>query len=1001
MATRIEIGLRSTVPDARGQAVAARAQGYFGISIPKNGVRTRDVYLIDAKLSTHTLKEVRQAFTDPVTATSKLGRLHCPKSCTWIIEVSFKPGVTDNLARTAQVVLADVLDRPLKKGEQIYTGTQYLIEAPKLTREQADLIGRKLLANSLIQNISVFSCQEWAAHPIDTTPPVIIDPAPPVVRERPLDGSDDDLMRISRDGILSLSLEEMQAIRTHYSQPDVQQERQAAGLPQWPTDIELECLAQTWSEHCSHKIFSARIRYTDDQGNTRTIEKGLYKEYIQRATKEVSKQRDWLVSVFTDNAGIVRFNDHLNLVFKAETHNSPSALDPYGGSITGIVGVNRDPMGTGMGAELLCNTWGYCLGSPFYDGEIPEGLMHPRRIRDGVHAGVIDGGNQSGIPYGRGFECFDERFIGKPLVYCGTIGSLPAKVNGRPSERKEVEPGDLVIMAGGRIGKDGIHGATFSSEELRGESPAQAVQIGDALTQRKLYEFILEARDLGLYRAITDNGAGGLSSSAGEMAELSGGLDIDVGRAPLKYEGLQPWEIFLSEAQERMTLAVPPESKQALFDLAARRDVEITDLGTFTNSGKLIIRYHGKISASLSMDFLHDGCPRLDLEARWTPPQIERFTHPSSVGRSRRLLKLLGSLDICSNEERSRHYDHEVKGRSIVKPWIGVEGDVPSDASVLLAEYDRPEGFIVTEGIAPYQSDLDAGAMAASVLDLAVRRILSAGGELNFIAGLDNFCWPDPVQTESNPDGAYKLAQLVRANEKLFDTCVAYGVPLISGKDSMKNDSVRGGRRISIPPTLLLSALGRISDVKRAVTIPFKQAGDLILVAGWTHEELGASALYRQIAAENGCPEKIGGTVPGLCPEETLPLYRALEQAMQQGLIESSRALAQGGLAVSLALCALGGHLGANVSTRELPRKDQRLTLDAQLFGESNGRFLLTAKPENKAALMQLFDGLPLKVIGKVTDDGLLHIRNDSGLEAVKTNLTSLRTSYRNPLRSL
>ncbi|MBN1267965.1 MAG: phosphoribosylformylglycinamidine synthase, partial [Kiritimatiellae bacterium] len=915
MTHRIEIGLKSGVHDARGAGVVRKAGGYLGLHL--RSCKTRDVYKVDVPLARRQLGQVRRCFTDPVIARSALGRLK-PPPFDWLVEVGFKPGVTDNVGRTACVVVEDVLGRRLGGQEGVYTSVQYFLRGQGLTRDNAGHIARDLLANALIHSIAVFSPDEWAAAAPDETVPVIREPAETQVRTYDLGGSDDDLVRISREGILSLSLDELHAIRDHYARPDVREARAQIGLPEQPTDVELECLAQTWSEHCKHKIFSGRVRYVDEAGREEQID-SLFKTYIRGATERVGREVDWLVSVFVDNAGIIRFNERLHVAIKVETHNSPSALDPYGGAITGIVGVNRDPMGSGIGAAMLCNVWGYCLGSPFYAGTVPEGLMHPRRIRDGVHQGVIDGGNQSGIPYLRGFERFDDRYIGKPLVYCGTIGLLPATVNGVPSETKDVRAGDLIVMVGGRIGKDGIHGATFSSEELRKESPPQAVQIGDPITQRKMYEFLMEARDLGLYRAITDNGAGGLSCSVGEMGRLSGGADIDVAVAPLKYEGLQPWEILLSEAQERMTLAVPPSHVQRFIDLARRRDVEATVLGTFTDTGQFVVRLRDRIIGRMDMQFLHEGCPEMTIEACWVPPRVAAPQAPRAGRRTAALKKLLGSLNVCSKEFKSRMYDHEVKGRTVVKPFVGVHSDVPSDASVILVEYGSREGLALAEGINPYYSDLDTYHMTASVVDEAVRRLVSVGARLGTIAGLDNFCWPDPVLSERTPDGPYKMAQLVRSNKALYDITTAYGVPLISGKDSMKNDSVRGGRKISIPPTLLFSAVGKLDDIRRAVTMHVKQAGDSVYVVGLTKDELGASEYHRMLAREQGAPERFGGEVPKVDPAGALALYRAMERANREGLLRSSHTPTLGGLGVAFAMAAVGGDLGLDIDLAAVP----------------------------------------------------------------------------------
>ena len=370
---------------------------------------------------------------------------------------------------------------------------------------------------------------------------------------------------------------------------------------------------QTWSEHCKHKIFNSRIDYTD--GRNKLKIDSLFKTYIKGSTEKIRKakgKKDFCLSVFVDNAGIIKFNDDHNLVFKVETHNSPSALDPYGGALTGIVGVNRDPFGTGIGAKLIFNTDVFCFASPFHKKKLPPRILHPRRIYEGVREGVEHGGNKSGIPTVNGSIVFDERFLGKPLVYCGTAGIMPAKLKGKTTHEKEIKPGDVIIMTGGRIGKDGIHGATFSSEELHEGSPVTAVQIGDPITQKKMTDFLLIARDRGLYRAITDNGAGGLSSSVGEMATYSGGCEMDLTHAPLKYAGLQPWEILISEAQERMTLAVDPKKINAFMELARKMDVEATVLGKFTESGKFHVRYGGKTVAYLDMEFLHDGVPQTE-----------------------------------------------------------------------------------------------------------------------------------------------------------------------------------------------------------------------------------------------------------------------------------------------------------------------------------------------------------------------------------------------------
>jgi phosphoribosylformylglycinamidine synthase len=993
VAYRIEIGLKRGVRDARGHATAAKARRF--LRLPAQSCQTRDVYKVDVPLSPRELQQVKKAFTDPVTSRSALGRLPHPKF-DWMVEVGFKPGVTDNVGTTAQAVVQDLLNRPLSHSDSVYTSIQYFFRGDRLTREDVERIGRDFLANPLIHTIQVFSSEQWNDASVDETVPAIREAVNIRVATYDLGGSDSDLLRISNEGILSLGLEEMHAIRDYFASGSVKRSRGALGLPEQPTDVELECIAQTWSEHCKHKIFAGRVHYMDEFGNEEWID-SLFKTCIRGATERIGKEVDWLVSVFSDNAGIIRFNERYNISYKVETHNSPSALDPYGGAITGIVGVNRDPMGAGMGCEMLANVWGYCLGSPFYDGELPEGLMHPIRIRDGVHQGVIDGGNQSGIPWMRGFERFDERYIGKPLVYCGTVGRIPRLLQDRPSARKEIIPGDVIVMCGGRIGKDGIHGATFSSEELRTESPSQAVQIGDPITQRKMYEFLMEARDLGLYRTLTDNGAGGLSSSVGEMSRLSGGADLDLAKAPLKYEGLQPWEIFLSEAQERMSLAVPPEKLDKFLALAKRREVEATALGEFTRNGSLIVRYGQRVVGCLDLDFLHEGVPRMSLEAMWQPHQIPPPKLPRKGSRNRKLVQMLRSLNICSKEFKSRQYDGEVKGLSVVKPFVGVNSDIPSDATVMRVEHGCREGILLAEGINPFYSDLDAYHMMACAIDEAVRRIISAGGSLGRIAGLDNFCWPDPVLSDKTPDGLHKMAQLVRANKALYDVAVAYQVPLISGKDSMKNDSVRGGRKISIPPTVLFSTIGKMDDVGRAVSMYFKAAGDPIYVVGMTKNEMGGSEYFRLLARQQGTPESFGGQVPTLDTEGALSIYRAMNEATSCGLLRSSHTPTLGGLGVAFVLAALGGDLGAEISLPSLAG-DDGIGDDARLFSESNSRFVVTCAPEDIGAVEAVFRDLPCARVGTVLSEKRVRITGEGNRRLVDMDNDALRRAFKDTL---
>jgi phosphoribosylformylglycinamidine synthase len=953
MNCRIEISPLPQWRDSRGEGIKKQITDFFGLDI--SSIRTRDVYTISAEIDNNDAQKIVSGLANPVLQSGAVGDNGQALTCDWIIAVGFKPGVTDNVGRSAKQAISDILGRKLNENEYVFSSVEYLIKSNQLERDDIEHIAKDLLANELIESVNVFSKAE-AMHGIPLNMPLVAAVSGGKVRQYNLEVSDEELQEISRKGILALSLEEMKVIQQYFRTVT---DRENYGLDSLPTDVELEVLAQTWSEHCKHKIFDAEIDYEDTTTGIRQNIVSCYKSFIKKSTYEINNDVDWLVSVFHDNAGVISFNDKIDLVYKVETHNSPSALDPYGGAMTGIVGVNRDPMGTGQGANLLINVWGYCLGSPFSsEQDVPKGLLHPRRLRDGIHKGVIDGGNQSGIPYGLGWEYFDDRYLGKPLVYCGTVGTLPKKIGERKGFEKSIEPGDLIVMSGGRIGKDGIHGATFSSEELHQDSPTQAVQIGDPITQKKMSDFIYEARDRGLYRFVTDNGAGGLSSSIGEMAGICGGCKMDLSKAPLKYAGLDPWEILVSEAQERMSFAVPPENIAAFKQLAVERDVEVTVMGEFTNNGKFHMLYGENTVALLDINFMHDGLPRMKLKAKWFQMH---HAEPQYLNRSISddCIALIKRLNVCSDEYKARQYDHEVKGLSVIKPFIGKCRDLQSDATVTMVEPLSREGIILAAGILPRYSDIDTYHMMASIIDLAIRKIIAVGGKLGHIAGLDNFCWPDPVESPKNPDGQYKLAQLVRANQALYDYTKAFKVPCISGKDSMKNDSTRGGKKISIPPTVLFSTIAKMTDISKAVTADAKFAGDYIYVVGNTLPELGGSEYFAMLNAT-------GMSVPKVDVSNAINIYDKVSRITEMELAHSLQTPALGGLAVGLAKLAIGGRLGIDVDIQKIPQVGCADPATV-VFSESNSRFIMTVAPENCLKVETILNGIDYAKIGVVT----------------------------------
>lgn len=991
MIYRIEIGQKDNLKDAYGNKIRKRIAEDLGIQV--EAVRTCKVITLDSHVDRAILEGVAPVlFSDSISQELSIDK-PLKKDFDWLIEVGFKPGVTDNEGKTARESLELAIGRKLDPGEGAYTSVVYALKGT-ISGNETERIATGLLANTLIQNFRILNRSNvMDGREFQPVIPKVMVSSDEEVEEIDLVVGDEQLLALSRKRVLALNLEEMRAIRDHFTKPDMVKSREKFGLGPKITDVELECLAQTWSEHCKHKIFNALIEYVDEQGQTTSIN-SLFDTYIKGSTALIRKakgDRDWCLSVFKDNAGVIKFNDEWSLVFKVETHNSPSALDPYGGALTGIVGVNRDPLGTGKGARLIFNTNVFCFAPPDYKKTLPPRLLHPKRIFEGVREGVEHGGNKSGIPTVNGCVVFDDRYAGKPLVYCGTGGIMPAMVCGEPSHVKRALPGDLIAMVGGRIGKDGIHGATFSSEELHAGSPATAVQIGDPITQKKMSDFLLLARDRCLYRSITDNGAGGLSSSVGEMAQDTGGFELHLDLAPLKYPGLTPWEIFLSEAQERMTLAVPPEHRTEFLTLAEKMAVEATILGTFNDSGAFHILYKGKTVGCLDAVFAHQGLPQMQLKASWKPPVFPEPQIPVPDDLTSILLSMLRRLNICSKEYIIRQYDHEVQAGSVIKPLSGKTGDGPSDGAVIRPVLSSLEGIVVANGICPRYSDLDAYHMMACAIDEAVRNAVASGASLDYIAGIDNFCWCDPVQSEKTPDGQYKLAQLVRANQALYDYTTILGVPCISGKDSMKNDYLIGGTKISIPPTVLFSVLGRIEDVRHVQTIESKNPGDLVYAVGLTKPELGGS----EYLAMHGY---VGNTVPKVNASSAKECYEKLSKAISKGLVASCHDCSDGGLGVALAETAFSGGYGMGIDLSAVAAEDLERS-DYLLFSESQSRFVVTVSPSNEEAFCRTMEGTVFARVGEVTEAPDFICKSLGGSTIISTTIYKLKKAWQESLR--
>ncbi|MGO8761927.1 MAG: AIR synthase-related protein [Desulfobaccales bacterium] len=986
MAVRLEIGWHPDLADAEGEGVRRQAREYFGLDL--TSVRVLRVLMLDVDLPQDALEAIRTGiFTHPTTQISGFAPL--AQDFHWAIWVGFKPGVRDTAGDVAREAMEAFLGRPLPQGAAVYTSKLFLFTGEDLTEFQVAKLAKELLANDMIQEFRIFSHQTWdPGTGVGIILPRVELAHTPAVAVFEIAGPE-DLRELSRRRYLALRDADLPVILNYFQRPEVKARRAAVGLAA-PTDVELEYLAQARSDHCNHNTFRGRFLYHDlATGETFTLD-NPFKACIEAPTREIARHKDWVVSVLWDNAGVGRLDAEFSYVIKGETHNSPSNLEAYGGSLTGIVGVYRDPLGTGKGARLIGGMYGFCVGPRDYAGPLKPRL-HPRRLLDGVIEGVKDGGNKSGVPTVGGTLYFDPSYLGKCLVFVGAVGLLPNEINGQPGAEKAARPGDLIVTCGGRVGKDGIHGVTASSEVSSPGTPAGHVQIGDPYTQKNMHDFLLEARDQGLITFITDCGGGGLSSAVGESARMAGGGEIWLEAVPLKYPGLDPWEIWVSESQERMVVAVAPAHEAGFKRLALKHAVEVSVMGRYTDTGVLEVKYQGRTTAFMDLSFLEEDFPPWEFEARWLPPEL-RLTEPVLSEPADHLGALLALLDrpnICSREWITRQYDHEVQGASVIKPLGGGAAPVPGDAAVLRPRPDSYKGLALSLALNPAYSQIDTYHMTAVTIDEAVRRLLAVGGSLAHIGGVDNFCWPSvESHPQHNPDGEYKAAQLVRACLALKDLCRAYDIPLLSGKDSMYVDGVLPGafgetHRVSGLPTLFFTAVSVLPDLRRALSLEWKRPGDLIYLVGDTGPDLGGSEFYELMGY-------VGLSVPQVNPEAFLAYYRLFEQAGREELLASAHGLYRGGLAVHLAASSLAAGLGLDA---DLSRVAPESPDYAALYSESAGRFLVSVDPAQANRLEELFKGQPLTLIGRVGDGAAFTISRH-GRTLVEAPLADLRTAW-------
>ncbi len=986
MAVRLEIGWRPELVDAEGEGVRRQGREYFGLEMDR--VRVLKILTLDLELAPGELEALRtEVFTHPITQVSAFHPL--AQDFDGALWVGYRPGVRDTAGGVALEAIAAYLGRSLPGEAAVYTSRLYLFSGSQVSRPRLEQLARELLANDLIQEFRLFSPEDWdpQAGVGIILPRVHLDHQPRV-EVFPLN-SLDTLRQLSRTRDLALREADLPVILDYFARPEVLARRAQVGLGP-PTDVELEYLAQARSDHCNHNTFRGRFAYRDLTTGERLVLDNPFKECIQAPTLKLKETKPWVVSVLWDNAGVGRFDEQFSYVIKGETHNSPSNLEPYGGSLTGIVGVYRDPMGTGKGARLLAGIYGFCVGPRDYSGPLKPRL-HPRRLLDGVIEGVKDGGNKSGVPTINGVLYFDAAYLGKCLVFVGALGLLPREIHGEPGDRKAASPGDLIMVCGGRVGKDGIHGVTASSEVASPGTPAGHVQIGDPYTQKKMHDFLLEARDEGLITFITDCGGGGLSSAVGESARQAGGAEVRLETIPLKYPGLDPWEIWVSESQERMVAAVRPQDEARFRTLACKHEVEVTAMGRYTDSGALLVSHQDRACAYIDIDFLEEDFPPWEFEALWQPPEA-RLTEPvlgDPGDQAGVLLAMLDRPQVCSREWIIRQFDHEVQGTSVIKPLVGRLAQIPGDAAVLRPVLSSHRGLALSLALNPAYSRIDTYHMTAVTIDEAVRRLLTVGGTLDHIGGVDNFCWPNvEYHPQKNPDGRYKAAQLVRACWALKDLCLTYGIPLLSGKDSMYVDGLLPGafgelHRVSAPPTLFFTAVSVIADLRRALTLEWKAPGDLIYLVGETRPELGGSEFYEMLGY-------VGLSVPQARPQEFLPYYRLLEQAIREELLASCHGIYRGGLGVHLALAGMAAGLGVEVDLSAVAPESPAY---AALYSESAGRFLMSVDPGHKDRFEALFKGQPVTLLGRVREDQVFKLSR-AGHTLMETSLKALLTAW-------
>ncbi len=773
-----------------------------------------------------------------------------------------------------------------------------------------------------------------------------------------LEADDKQLLQISAELGIGLNLKEMKSIKRNFSK-----------MGRNPTDVELQSIGQTWSEHCFHKTFKGQIVTPEGK----LVVTNMFKEYIRKITKELDLS--WCLSVFEDNAGIINFDKSHGIAVKVETHNHPSAIDPFGGASTGLGGVIRDILG--VWADPIACTDVLCFGPLDHDPKnLRPGTKHPKELYSGVVAGAGHYGNNMGIPTVNGAIYFDESYIGNIAVFCGCIGILPMNTFVR-----DTKPGDVGVLVGARTGRFGIHGVTFASAELTKET-AEAVQLetekGNPAEEGKIKRALIKIRNQGLGSAITDLGGGGLSCAAGEMAYRSNcGIHVELEKVPLKHPDMAPWEIYISESQERMFLSVREKNLKKVLDLFESEGVEATPVAKFTNDKTLKVDYRGHTVANIDLQFLFSP-PRARRVAKWTQQNYAEPTFAEPTDLTHDLLKILASPNIASKESVIRTYNFEAKGNTTLKPLHGKYAG-PNDAAIVKPLTDSWKGIVVSCGMNPNYGKIDPYWMTASAIDEAIRNNVAVGGRR--ISLLDNFTWGSPEK----PD---RMGELVRACKACYEFAKAFGTPFISGKDSLYNESVLG----PVTPTLLFTAIGIIPDVRKSVSVALKRTGNLIYLVGQTYAELGGSEYYKLKGF-------IGMDVPKVRKAQAKRIMKSITDAIDARCIKSCHDLSEGGLAVAAAEMAFSSDYGMELNLASVPIYNNIDRNDYILFSESNSRFLVEVPEKRREDFETLMKGNIHAAIGKVIKEKCLSICGVDGKRVIEANLDSLREFWKKTLK--